>query len=120
MSNQSKSEEISVFMSASGSPSRSVEFRKSQSLSGVQPPLLTYEVLPSPAVSMSNLFDQKVFGGWQDRELAGDLIDLAYQYRSDLRYPPVGGSLERRLERIEVVLSKVEARAALAQARGGV
>ena len=35
-----------------------------------------------------------------------ELIELAYQYASDLRYPPTGDGLQRRLERIEDVLTK--------------
>jgi len=36
-----------------------------------------------------------------------DLLELAYQYQSDLRHPPTADSVERRLERIAAVLAKV-------------
>lgn len=39
-----------------------------------------------------------------------ELLALAYQYRSDLRYPPTADSIGRRLISIEVVLSKMEAK----------
>jgi len=35
-----------------------------------------------------------------------DLLDLAYQYLSDLRYPPTSDSRERRIERIQHVIAK--------------
>lgn len=35
-----------------------------------------------------------------------ELLDLAYQYLSDLRYPPTGDSLQRRLERAAQVIAK--------------
>lgn len=35
-----------------------------------------------------------------------ELLDLAYQYLSDLRYPPTGDSLQRRIERAEAVIAK--------------
>ena len=38
-----------------------------------------------------------------------ELIELAYQYQSDLRHPPTADSRERRLERIAAVLAKVGA-----------
>lgn len=38
-----------------------------------------------------------------------ELLELAYQYASDLRHPPTADSLERRLERIAAVLAKVGA-----------
>lgn len=38
-----------------------------------------------------------------------DLLELAYQYQSDLRHPPTADSRERRLERIAAVLAKVGA-----------
>lgn len=38
---------------------------------------------------------------------APDLLELAYQYQSDLRHPPTADSVERRLERIAAVLAKV-------------
>lgn len=34
-----------------------------------------------------------------------DLLLLAYQYLSDLRYPPTGDSLQRRIERAEKVIA---------------
>lgn len=37
------------------------------------------------------------------------LVELAYQYQSDLRHPPTADSRERRLERIAAVLAKVGA-----------
>lgn len=37
-----------------------------------------------------------------------ELIDLAYQYLSDLRHPPHGDSLQRRIERAEAVLAKAK------------
>ena len=36
-----------------------------------------------------------------------ELLELAYQYQSDLWYPPTSDSVERRLERITAVLAKV-------------
>ena len=36
------------------------------------------------------------------------LTDLAYQYLSDLRYPPSHDSRDRRIERIEAVLKEVQ------------
>ena len=36
-----------------------------------------------------------------------ELLELAYQYQSDLRHPPTSDSVERRLERIAAVLAKV-------------
>lgn len=39
---------------------------------------------------------------------APELLELAYQYASDLRYPPQGDSIKRRLERIESVIAKVK------------
>lgn len=38
-----------------------------------------------------------------------DLLELAHQYASDLRYPPTADSRERRLERIAAVLAKAGA-----------
>lgn len=35
-----------------------------------------------------------------------ELLDLAYQYLSDLRYPPTGDSVQRRLERAAQVIAK--------------
>lgn len=40
---------------------------------------------------------------------APDLLELAYQYQSDLRHPPTADSVTRRLERIAAVLAKVGA-----------
>jgi len=37
---------------------------------------------------------------------APELLELAYQYASDLRHPPTADSRERRLERIAAVLAK--------------
>lgn len=37
---------------------------------------------------------------------APELLDLAYQYLSDLRYPPTSDSRERRIERIQQVIAK--------------
>lgn len=37
------------------------------------------------------------------------LLELAYQYQSDLRHPPTADSVTRRLERIDAVLAKVGA-----------
>lgn len=39
---------------------------------------------------------------------APDLLALAIQYRDDLKRPPKGDSLARRLEAIEAALAKVE------------
>ena len=39
-------------------------------------------------------------------ECIQDLLSLAVQYRDDLKRPPTGDSLERRVERINDVLSK--------------
>ena len=36
-----------------------------------------------------------------------ELLELAYQYQSDLRHPPTADSVTRRLERIAAVLAKV-------------
>lgn len=41
--------------------------------------------------------------------IAPELLGLAWQYESDLRHPPSGDSLQRRLERIRAVLAKFEA-----------
>ena len=41
---------------------------------------------------------------------APDLLDLAYQYRNDMRYPPAADSRERRIALIESVLAKLDAR----------
>lgn len=38
-----------------------------------------------------------------------ELLELAYQYQSDLRHPPTADSVTRRLERITAVLVKVGA-----------
>lgn len=35
-----------------------------------------------------------------------ELLDLAYQYLSDMRYPPTGDSLQRRIERAEAIIAK--------------
>jgi hypothetical protein len=35
-----------------------------------------------------------------------ELLDLAYQYLSDLRRPPTGDSLQRRIERAEAIIAK--------------
>lgn len=35
-----------------------------------------------------------------------ELLELAYQYLSDLRHPPTGDSLQRRIERAEKVIAK--------------
>ncbi len=35
-----------------------------------------------------------------------ELLDLAYQYLSDLRRPPTGDSLQRRIERAKQVIAK--------------
>jgi hypothetical protein len=43
------------------------------------------------------------------RDVSKELLELAYQYQSDLRHPPTADSVERRLERIAAVLKKVEA-----------
>lgn len=40
------------------------------------------------------------------RAVQSDLLNLAYQYLSDLRYPPTGGSLQRRIERAEAIIAK--------------
>ena len=44
----------------------------------------------------------------QDSSLMQDFISLMAQYRSDLKRPPSGDSLERRLERIDEVLAQFE------------
>jgi hypothetical protein len=41
-------------------------------------------------------------------DLSNELVELAYQYLSDLRYPPQGDSKERRIERIKRALEAVE------------
>ena len=38
---------------------------------------------------------------------APDLLDLAHQYRDDLRHPPTADSITRRLAAIDAVLAKV-------------
>lgn len=43
---------------------------------------------------------------------APELLDLAYQYRNDLRYPLADDSRERRLAAIDAVIAKIEAVAA--------
>jgi len=40
---------------------------------------------------------------------APDLLDLAYQYANDMRYPPTDDSRKRRLAAIEAVISKAGA-----------
>ena len=40
-------------------------------------------------------------------EQTQQLLELAYQYQSDLRHPPTADSVTRRLERIAAVLAKV-------------
>lgn len=35
-----------------------------------------------------------------------ELLELAYQYLSDLRRPPAGDSLQRRIERVEKVIAR--------------
>ncbi len=37
---------------------------------------------------------------------APEMLEALLQYRNDLRYPPKGDSLERRLERVERVIAK--------------
>ena len=37
-----------------------------------------------------------------------DLLALAYQYRDDLRYPPTGDSIARRLDRVNKLLAAFE------------
>lgn len=39
-------------------------------------------------------------------DLIDDLLALAYQYLSDLRYPPTGDSLKRRIEQAERTIAK--------------
>lgn len=39
---------------------------------------------------------------------APELLDLAYQYLSDLRRPPQGDSLQRRIERAEAIIAKTQ------------
>lgn len=39
-----------------------------------------------------------------------ELLDLAYQYMSDLRHPPTGDSIARRIERAEKVIAKATAK----------
>jgi len=41
-------------------------------------------------------------------DISNELLELAYQYLSDLRYPPSPDSRERRIERIEDVLKQVQ------------
>jgi len=44
---------------------------------------------------------------WKSHEAAiPELLSAIYQYRSDLRYPPSPGSIERRLEMIDAVIAK--------------
>lgn len=40
------------------------------------------------------------------REMQAVMLDLAYQYLSDLRHPPTGDSLQRRIERAEKVIAR--------------
>lgn len=46
----------------------------------------------------------------QNSSLMQDLISLAVQYRSDLKRPPIGDSLERRFARIDELLAQFEKR----------
>jgi hypothetical protein len=41
-------------------------------------------------------------------DLSNELVELAYQYLRDLRYPPFGDSKARRIERIKTVLEAIE------------
>ena len=41
-------------------------------------------------------------------DVTNELLELAHQYLSDLRYPPAQDSKERRIERIEAMLKKVQ------------
>ncbi|MES2904036.1 MAG: hypothetical protein V4696_07610 [Pseudomonadota bacterium] len=41
-----------------------------------------------------------------DQDAAHELLALATQYRSDLRYPPTGDSIERRLAAIEAGIAR--------------
>lgn len=54
-----------------------------------------------------DLKDAAAFMGKRDAHI-GLLTDLAYQYLSDLRYPPSSDSRDRRIERIEAVLKEVQ------------
>ena len=40
-----------------------------------------------------------------------EVLELLWQYSSDLRYPPTGDSLQRRLERVDAMVSKIEGKA---------
>lgn len=40
---------------------------------------------------------------------APEMLEALYQYVSDLRYPPTGDSIQRRIERAEAVIAKVTA-----------
>lgn len=41
-----------------------------------------------------------------------ELLETLYQYVSDLRYPPEGDSIQRRIERAEAVIAKATGGAA--------
>ena len=43
----------------------------------------------------------------ESANIIDEMFQLALQYRDDLRRPPVGDSLERRLEAVEAVIAKV-------------
>ena len=54
-----------------------------------------------------DLKDAASFMGKRDADMLV-LTELAHQYLSDLRYPPAQDSKERRIERIEAMLKKVQ------------
>lgn len=42
-------------------------------------------------------------------DIAAEVLATLYQYVDDLRYPPVGDSIERRIKAAEAVIAKVSA-----------
>lgn len=61
----------------------------------------------SPDVSLSSMASlERMRANAMLFASASDLLELAYQYVSDLRYPPQGDSIERRIERAEKLIAK--------------
>lgn len=56
--------------------------------------------------SASNPADLELYANARLIAAAPELLDLAHQYLSDLRRPPTGDSLQRRIERAEAVIAK--------------
>lgn len=70
----------------------------------------TFDVcLPVKAGDTGGAVIATVFVGEDIAQLiaaAPDLLELALQYRNDLRYPPQGDSIQRRIERAERLIDK--------------